>query len=53
MINWLEASLLPTEVKVLVSLGAKSREKVQHEVKWVVLYNNRHAKLPNLSEHRT
>ena len=30
-----------------MSFGAKSREKVQHEVKWVVLYNNGHAKLPN------
>ena len=36
-----------------MSFGANSREKVQHEVKWVVLYNNEHAKLPNLSEHST
>ena len=42
-----------------MSFGAKSREKVQHKVKWVVLYNNGrakipnngHAKLPNHSEH--
>ena len=43
MSNWLEASLLPTEVEVLVSFGAKSREKVPQKLKWVVLHNNGHA----------
>ena len=47
--NWAIGSK-PTEVEVLVSFGAKSREKVPQKVKWVVLHNNGHAKIPNHSD---